>query len=340
MGLQYFEALSPATVSSIVAVLSNRLMVGNDVTGYYSYPFLTATLPSEIFTSAIFYGFWGAFVGIVYAHSCKKVKTWVQGWFQPVQGGSQSHGLQMGSHGFTKAHEFESSATDETTPLTEERHESKFTGRSGVKVSSKIRRAARCAIPNEATRASVIGTIVGAAVGVICMFIPHSMFWGEAQLQTLIDKGRTPLPVFGIGDEPTAALVALSHCMIDPNDGAAVMKGFGLHCSFLISAAKILTTGLSLGTGITGGHFWGPLFVGCSAGHFLWAVVKIFSDATGYGATIGRYPCVVILCTMGSTHVVTFRAHMAIVRFPPGFLTALVSPSSPQLISPVPRCSF
>lgn len=37
MGLQYFEALSPATIASIVAVLCNRLLTGNDVTGYYRY---------------------------------------------------------------------------------------------------------------------------------------------------------------------------------------------------------------------------------------------------------------------------------------------------------------
>jgi len=37
MGLQYFEALSPATIASIVAVLCNRLITGNDVTGYYRY---------------------------------------------------------------------------------------------------------------------------------------------------------------------------------------------------------------------------------------------------------------------------------------------------------------
>lgn len=40
MGLQYFEALSPGTIASIVAVLVNRMITGNDVTGMFSYPFL------------------------------------------------------------------------------------------------------------------------------------------------------------------------------------------------------------------------------------------------------------------------------------------------------------
>ena len=35
MGLQYFEALSPATIASIVAVLCNRLLTNNDVTGAF-----------------------------------------------------------------------------------------------------------------------------------------------------------------------------------------------------------------------------------------------------------------------------------------------------------------
>jgi H+/Cl- antiporter ClcA len=53
MGLQYFEALSPAIFGSIVAVLTNRMVINNDVTGYYKYPFLTDTLPSTIFWHAI-----------------------------------------------------------------------------------------------------------------------------------------------------------------------------------------------------------------------------------------------------------------------------------------------
>ena len=57
MGLQYFEALSPATVASIVGVLSNRLITGNEITGYFKYPFLEETLPSSIFMDAIVFGF-------------------------------------------------------------------------------------------------------------------------------------------------------------------------------------------------------------------------------------------------------------------------------------------
>jgi hypothetical protein len=86
------------------------------------------------------------------------------------------------------------------------------------------------------------------------MFLPHVMFWGEAQLQTMIDKGRTPLPVFGQSDEPTAALAALGQCMV----GQGENSGFSVGCSMAIILAKIFVTGVSLGTGIVGGHFWAP----------------------------------------------------------------------------------
>ena len=89
--------------------------------------------------------------------------------------------------------------------------------------------------------------------------------------------------------------------------------GFGMGCSVLIAFAKIVVTGLSLGTGIVGGHFWGPLFTGCTASHFLTEFVRMLERHTGFGGTLAAYPCVTMLCTMGSAHVVTFRAHTAIM---------------------------
>jgi H+/Cl- antiporter ClcA len=296
MGLQYFEALSPATVSSIVAVLTNRLVVGNDVTGYYSYPFLTTTLPSGIFTSAIVYGFFGAAVGVAYAVGCKKFKTLAHDLFPSpaiptTNSGDDDTPRRMNG---------------EQKPLLEGQDSKKGTRHVPDSPGVLLRLW-------KAVRIAFAGCVIGAIVGGIGMFIPHSMFWGEAQLQTLIDKGRTPLPVFGIAGEATVDLVALGRCMIDGRDAAAVRAGFGIECSFAISVAKIITTGLSLGTGIVGGQFWGPLFVGCSSGHFLTEAVSLFSKTTGYGGSLSRYPCLVILCVMGSAHVVTYRAHMAIV---------------------------
>jgi hypothetical protein len=173
----------------------------------------------------------------------------------------------------------------------------------------------------------VVGFLAGAACGGICMYYPHNLFWGEAQLQSLIDKGRTPLPVFGFGDDPTAALVTLGRCMIDPNDAAAISKGFSIECSLMIAVTKVVVVGLSLGTGIIGGHFWGPLFVGCSASHLLTDSVRWFDDKFGFGGSLAAYPCVAILCVMGSAHVVTFRAHIAIMLI----LTLTISAFNPEV---------
>jgi hypothetical protein len=70
---------------------------------------------------------------------------------------------------------------------------------------------------------------------------------------------------------------------------------------------------LSLGTGIMGGHFWAPLCVAVSASHFFVDLCNVMSDWIGFGAIFSMYPCVAMICIMGSAHVVTFRAHTAIM---------------------------
>jgi H+/Cl- antiporter ClcA len=158
-------------------------------------------------------------------------------------------------------------------------------------------------IKDEPKRAAVAGTIAGALVGVVGIFLPHTFFYGEAQLQNLIDKGRTPLPVFGEGDAPTAIFTAHALCMIDADDPEAIRAGFSIGCSALISVAKTVVIGMSLGTGIIGGHFWGPLFVGCAASHLLTDAVNWIHSHYGFGNGLVAHPCVVILCTMGAAHV-------------------------------------
>jgi hypothetical protein len=81
MGLQYFEALSPSTMSSILAVLVNRMIVKNDVTGYFNYPFLTTTLPSHIFTTAVIYEVLGSGLGVTYAECVVNVERFVHNLF-------------------------------------------------------------------------------------------------------------------------------------------------------------------------------------------------------------------------------------------------------------------
>jgi hypothetical protein len=60
--------------------------------------------------------------------------------------------------------------------------------------------------------------------------------------------------------------------------------------------------------------------------HFLTDVVRWLGQQYGFSTSLATYPCVVLLCTMGSTHVVTFRAHMAIMLI----LTLTISAFDPE----------
>lgn len=273
-----------------------------------SYPFLTTSLPSEIFTSAVVFGIFGALVGTLYLKTVLQLKHWVHDIFHV----HDDHGeTDEGSADAEKRASVEIHDTEgEVTPLLvianikNKKRVSQASPPAEPRFHERIAKFVQhyfcCVIPHEPSRAAASGVIAGGLVGVICMFVPHVMFWGEAQLQTLIDKGRTPLPVFGQEDEPTAALTAMGYCMIDADDSAAVRAGFGMGCSFVITIAKIVTTGLSLGTGIIGGHFWGPLFSGCAASHFLTDLTRLVDSTIGFGGSLAAYPCVTILCTMGS----------------------------------------
>jgi hypothetical protein len=76
---------------------------------------------------------------------------------------------------------------------------------------------------------------------------------------------------------------------------------------------KILVVGVSLGTGIVGGHFWGPLYVGAAASNLFIDIMSVIHSEFGLGEILYEYPCVALLCIMGATHVVTFRAHTAVM---------------------------
>lgn len=299
MGLQYFEALSPGTIASITAVLANRIILHNDVTGYFSYPFLTATLPSSIFTSSLVYGVFGCGIGILYSQATKFLKDFVHVWFHAPQEDYFGKGTEAKPMRDLSVR----GGSEESEPLVKTIPKSRIQDKASL---WKCLKSYIClSIRDEPKRAAIAGIVAGMIVGVVGIFLPHTMFWGEAQLQNLIDKGRTPLPIFGEGSEPTAAFTKHAVCMIDNEDAEAIRNGFSIGCSSLIAVAKTVVVGLSLGTGIIGGQFWGPLYVGCAASHLLTDVVNLLHDKYGFSTALSAYPCVVILCTMGSTHVGT-----------------------------------
>lgn len=304
MGLQYFEALSPATIASILAVLVNRMIVKNDVTGYYNYPFLSATLPSHVFTTAIIYGLLGSCLGITYAESVLYLKNFVHDLFKTHS--HHHHDKKEGDDDhYNDGEETERSNGhigigygEETIPLVVH-YDAKFKAQSteGIfeRFGSFSRNVFSFGIRHEPTRAAVAGTLAGLVVGITCMFVPIVTFWGEAQLQSLIDKGRTPLPVFGEEGEATKHLIAYGYCLIDPKDPEAVAAGFSIGCAALIASAKIFVAGISLGTGIIAGQFWGPLFVGCAGSHLLTDLAILMQRQLGFGASLATYPCGMLL---------------------------------------------
>lgn len=314
MGLQYFEAITPATVASIVSVIVNRMVTKNELKGQFNYPFLATSLPSHFFYVSILYGFIGSFVGICYADGVLFLKKNVHDWFHAPHDDHQHYEEEETS----QPHEVDAYSS-EVSPLV---------GGSAKDISIKKPKKKQsccqcigscftkmCTIPHEPTRATVAGVLAGGIVGVICMYLPHQLFWGEAQLQTLIDRGRTPLPVFEYDeDEPLSIMTAYGYCMVDPEGSEeGEFEGFNTACAGAISALKILVIGLSLGTGICGGHFWGPLYTACAASHFFTDVLQMISVQVGFGHVFSSFPAVAVLCIMGSAHIVTFRAHLAIM---------------------------
>lgn len=184
MGMQYFEALSPAVLSSIVSVIVNRIVANKqEVQGYFDYPFLAQTLPSNIFYTAIIYGLVGTVVGIMYAEGVIFCKHWVHDWFHAAH---DDHDEHEDAHGEDDLYQDERSALIGSGRLMEKMYPQK---KKSVGCLTKM---SRCftnffAIEHEPTRAACAGIMCGIIVGLNCMFLPHQLFWGEAQLQVCLN---------------------------------------------------------------------------------------------------------------------------------------------------------
>jgi len=320
MGLQYFEALSPATVSSVVAVVTNRLILKSDnMTAAH----LQYKPPGDFFTVkicslAIIYGLYGAAIGIFYAAAVMKVHGSIISWLQAPDTSDCESQVNVDDDGSL---DYKQCYSPEQTPLVETRTllekpswEQKQRSFAAKKCFWYVRKL--CSYPmmlSGPLRAMLGGAFSGGLCGLIAMFVPHTLFWGEEQLQSLLDSGRTPLPVFGQAGDVTADLTSMGFCLIDSANAEAVEAGLSLQCSMLLLVSKAIAIGLSLGTGMIGGHFWGPLFVGCAAGHVLCELLTYVQSIAGVDFNLVSYPNLIVLCTMGAAHVVTFRSHTSII---------------------------
>ena len=214
-----------------MAVLTDRAVTGTEWTGHLQFPALKMNLASQPFAHSIVFGFVGASIGALYLIGTQRLRCLAAAHCDYSQGSNE--------------------------------HE------KDERLDSVNERTRNCSLSSQATfmtlskpiRAAFSAMIVSAVVGVVGMFFPHVLFSGQAQLQTLIDEGRTPLPVFGRSDDPTVDLLAFARCTVPHHDDDASIN-VSLGCSAAIAMFKIFVTGLSLGTGIIGGHFWGPLVAG------------------------------------------------------------------------------
>ncbi len=105
-------------------------------------------------------------------------------------------------------------------------------------------RAARGAAARLALRVAT-----GALIGAIGVYFPHSLFWGDEQLQSIIDDGKTPL-------KWVWRSAALDEFAWTKSEGQRITHTGALG----LAAAKILAIALSLGGGFPGGIIY-PLFV-------------------------------------------------------------------------------
>ena len=181
MGLQYFEALSPATLASIVSVIVNRLITKNEVKGMFDYPFLNESLPSSVFWVVIIYGFVGSFVGVCYAEGLLWLKHWVHEWFHAPH---DDHDDQTDG----KVEPYHNSGGERTPLVGDANTITKQDKQDKVSCSTWVQKGVQAffGIKHEPTRATVAGVLVGLIVGLNCMLLPHNLFWGEAQLQVCI----------------------------------------------------------------------------------------------------------------------------------------------------------
>ena len=136
---------------------------------------------------------------------------------------------------------------------------------------------------------------VGIVVSMVCLVLPHCFSWGEAQLQNLFDNGTSELPFFGKGSN---LLSPYATCM--PNK-----EGLSIGCLIAIPIARTFIVGLTLGTGIRCGHFWGPIFGGAAVGQ----VTVHLLGLVGFNLP---YAGLFLMCTMASAHVVIFRSPLGI----------------------------
>ena len=107
-------------------------------------------------------------------------------------------------------------------------------------------------------------TVLGAFIfGFLGALFPPTLFWGENELQNIVDGGKTPLPHVAVPGILT---------LTSPSSSTYEWYWF-----LAITAAKIVTISVSLTTGFCGGIIFPLFFVGAAFAH---VVIHFFSFAS------------------------------------------------------------
>ncbi|EEC46052.1 predicted protein [Phaeodactylum tricornutum CCAP 1055/1] len=284
-GLQYYEALRPALFASVVAVETNRFLAHRNEHVFFQYPGTEEEMPNSLYLGVIFLALFGALaVGIPYiigVNFCKKLIDSTYDWLEDEFG-----------------------QDSERKSLNELRRLNNFKSTEPEPESEYL-----CGVfSTEALQAAGKAGLAGLILGWIAIYLPHTMFWGEAQLQTIIDRGATPLPI--VGSDYPSGLGSQGFCMTDTQSSSP--EPLSLTCLATIGVVKVVHVGLSLGTHIIGGHFWAPLLVAAPAAHLLTDAMGGVARALGHAGGLEAYKTIVILVVMGGAHVTVFRAYTAI----------------------------
>ena len=212
-GMQYFEALSPAAIASVAALFTRCILLQEPLRGKYTYGQEQQESPLADLAMSLGCGLAGGLLAV----ALTGIFRWSK-WAGAAATTAGERGCACGKE--------RDGGGDEDS------------GGCGG------RRELRGVLARLALRVAT-----GAAIGAVGVLFPHSLFWGDEQLQSIIDDGRTPLKWLW----RSSAL-----------DRFAVVKSEGEHISHEaalgLALAKTLAIALSLGGAFPGGIIY-PLFV-------------------------------------------------------------------------------
>jgi len=173
----------------------------------------------------------------------------------------------------------------------------------------------------------MVKATVGLAVGMLSIFFPQTLFWGEGSLQHVLDGQATPLTAVWPGLSPSLTRRAL----VDP----ALPFGTPL-AALQVGAAKLVAIALACAGGFPGGIIFPLFFAAAALAHGLAAVVPatlmpvlVMSLMASTQASVTRTPLATVFMLGLSA---AYSAHLSVL-LPPVIVASYVGVWTAQLLS-------